>query len=119
MIDLVIGNTVIPSMVRWARDNDMILHLRQAGHSTNTRQRSHGVSFRMIAKWMRLAGSDHLHAGIVLGKLKDDPATTERYYDIFREERNLMVLENGIFFDQGWACMKKMISGARSATHTA
>jgi ribulose-bisphosphate carboxylase large chain len=31
MIDLVIGYTAIQSMAKWARDNDMILHLHRAG----------------------------------------------------------------------------------------
>ena len=70
MIDLVIGYTAIQSMSKWARRNDMILHLHRAGHSTYTRQKSHGVSFRVIVKWMRLAGVDHIHAGTVVGKLE-------------------------------------------------
>ena len=53
----------------------MILHLHRAGHSTYTRQKNHGVSFRVIAKWMRLAGVDHIHAGTVVGKLEGDPLT--------------------------------------------
>ena len=73
MIDLVIGYTAIQSMAKWARNNDMILHLHRAGHSTYTRQKNHGVSFRVIAKWMRLAGVDHIHAGTVVGKLEGDP----------------------------------------------
>ena len=43
-------------MSNWARRNDMILHLHRAGHGTYTRQKNHGVSFRVIAKWLRLAG---------------------------------------------------------------
>ena len=66
MIDLVIGYTAIQSMANWARDNDMILHLHRAGHSTYTNKGNHGVSFRVIAKWMRLAGVDHIHAGTVV-----------------------------------------------------
>ena len=50
MIDLVIGYTAIQSMSHWARKNDMLLHLHRAGHSTYTRLRDHGVSFRVIAK---------------------------------------------------------------------
>ena len=88
MIDLVIGYTAIQSMANWARDNDMILHLHRAGHSTYTRQRTHGGSFRVIAKWMRLAGVDHIHAGTVVGKLEGDPATTKGFYDVMREEYN-------------------------------
>jgi hypothetical protein len=60
-------------MANWARRNDMILHLHRAGHGTYTRQKNHGVSFRVIAKWMRLAGVDHIHAGTVVGKLEGDP----------------------------------------------
>ena len=57
--------------------NDMILHLHRAGHSTYTRQKNHGVSFRVISKWMRLAGVDHIHAGTVVGKLEGDPLSVQ------------------------------------------
>ncbi len=70
LIDLVIGYTAIQSMAKWARPNGMIMHLHRAEHGTYTRQRTHGVSFRVIAKWMRLAGIDHIHAGTVVGKLE-------------------------------------------------
>ena len=39
MIDLVIGYTAIQTMGKWARKNDMILHLHRAGNSTYSRQR--------------------------------------------------------------------------------
>ena len=67
MIDLTIGYTAIQSMAKWARKNGLILHLHKAGHGTYTRQKTHGVSFRVIAKWMRLADVDHIHAGTVVG----------------------------------------------------
>ena len=117
MIDLVIGYTAIQSMAKWARRNDVILHLHRAGHSTYTRQRSHGVSFRVIAKWMRLAGVDHIHAGTVVGKLEGDPATTRGYYDICREEYNQTRLENGVFFDQDWASLNKLMPVASGGIH--
>ena len=62
MIGLVIGYTAIQSMSKWARKNDMILHLHRASHGTCTRQKAHGISFRVISKWMRLAGVDHIDA---------------------------------------------------------
>ena len=117
MIDLVIGYTAIQSMAKWARDNDIILHLHRAGHSTYTRQKTHGVSFRVIAKWMRLAGVDHIHAGTVVGKLEGDPATTKGYYDICREEHNPVSLETGLFFDQDWASLNKMMPVASGGIH--
>jgi ribulose-bisphosphate carboxylase large chain len=117
MIDLVIGYTAIQSMSKWCRRNDMILHLHRAGHSTYTRQKTHGVSFRVIAKWMRLAGVDHIHAGTVVGKLEGDPFTTKGYYDICREEHNPLQLEHGLFFEQNWASMRKVMPVASGGIH--
>ncbi|PNG25891.1 form I ribulose bisphosphate carboxylase large subunit [Methylocella silvestris] len=117
MIDLVIGYTAIQSMAKWARRNDMILHLHRAGHSTYTRQKIHGVSFRVIAKWMRLAGVDHIHAGTVVGKLEGDPNTTRGYYDICREDYNPQQLEHGVFFDQHWASLNKLMPVASGGIH--
>ncbi|KAA0972267.1 form I ribulose bisphosphate carboxylase large subunit [Aureimonas fodinaquatilis] len=117
MIDLVIGWTAMQSMAKWARRNNMILHLHRAGHSTYTRQKSHGVSFRVIAKWARLAGVDHIHAGTVVGKLEGDPATTRGYYDICRDEFTPQNLGNGVFFDQPWASLNKMMPVASGGIH--
>ncbi len=117
MIDLVIGYTAIQSMAKWARRNDMILHLHRAGHSTYTRQKTHGVSFRVIAKWMRLAGVDHIHAGTVVGKLEGDPNTTRGYYDICRQDHNPMCLEHGLFFEQQWASLNKLMPVASGGIH--
>ena len=50
MIDLVIGYTAIQSMAKWARKNDMILHLHRAGHCTYSRQKNHGMNFRVISQ---------------------------------------------------------------------
>ena len=113
MIDLVIGYTAIQSMSNWARKNDMILHLHRAGHSTYTRQKNHGVSFRVIAKWMRLAGVDHIHAGTAVGKLEGDPATVQGFYNVCREAYNHQDLPRGIHFDQDWAARK--ITGEHAA----
>jgi len=117
MIDLTVGYTAIQSMAKWARRNDMILHLHRAGHSTYTRQRNHGVSFRVIAKWMRLAGVDHIHAGTVVGKLEGDPNTTRGYYDVCREDFNPTRLEHGLFFDQDWGSMPGVMPVASGGIH--
>lgn len=117
MIDLVIGYTAIQSMAKWARRNDMILHLHRAGHSTYTRQKLHGVSFRVIAKWMRLAGVDHIHAGTAVGKLEGHPATVRGYYDICREDFVPQNLEHGVFFDQSWASLNKLMPVASGGIH--
>ncbi len=74
MIDLVIGYTAIQSMAKWARKNDMILHLHRAGNSTYSRQKNHGMNFRVICKWMRMGGRGSHPCSTVVGKLEGDPA---------------------------------------------
>jgi len=117
MIDLVIGYTAIQSMAIWSRKNDMVLHLHRAGHSTYTRQKSHGINFRVICKWMRMSGVDHIHAGTVVGKLEGDPNAVKGFYDTLlltslKENRNL-----GIFFDMDWASLRKCLPVASGGIH--
>src|SRR5206468_5052913 len=102
MIDLTIGYSAMQSMARWARQNSMLLHLHRAGHGTYTRQKTHGVSFRVIAKWCRLLGVDHIHAGTVVGKLEGDPNMVRGYYDVCRLNHVPENPQNGIYFDQDW-----------------
>src|SRR5436309_2278054 len=117
MIDLVVGWTAIQSMSRWARRNDMILHMHRAGHGTYTRQKTHGISFRVIAKWLRLAGVDHLHAGTAVGKLEGDPLTVQGYYNVCRAMQNAVDLPRGLFFDQDWAGIRKVMPVASGGIH--
>lgn len=117
MIDLTIGYTAIQSMSKWARANGMILHLHRAGHGTYTRQKTHGVSFRVIAKWMRMAGVDHIHAGTVVGKLEGDPNMIKGYYDTLIDDFVPENRQNGIFFDQWWASMPGCMPVASGGIH--
>ena len=117
MIDLVIGYTAIQSMAKWARRNDMILHLHRAGHGTYTRQKTHGVSFRVISKWMRMAGVDHIHSGTVVGKLEGDPNVIRGIYDTLREAHTPVNLEHGLFYDQDWAGLHKVMPVASGGIH--
>ena len=117
MIDLVIGYTAIQSMAYWSRKNDMILHLHRAGHGTYTRQKSHGINFRVISKWMRMAGVDHIHAGTVVGKLEGDPNVVKGFYDALllptlKENRQI-----GLFFDMDWASLRKCLPVASGGIH--
>jgi len=117
MIDLTIGYTAIQSMAKWCRKHGVILHLHRAGHSTYTRQKTHGVSFRVIAKWMRLAGVDHIHAGTVVGKLEGDPATTKGYYHTLRDDKVAADPTIGLYFEQDWASMPAVMPVASGGIH--
>ena len=117
MIDLVIGYTAIQSMALWCRKNDMILHLHRAGNSTYSRQKNHGMNFRVICKWMRMAGVDHIHAGTVVGKLEGDPLMIRGFYDTLRESHTAQNLQHGLFFEQNWASLRKVMPVASGGIH--
>src|SRR5579862_4219587 len=117
MVDLTVGYTALTSMSRWARKNGVLLHLHRAGHSTFTRQKSHGVSFRVLAKWVRMLGVDHVHAGTVVGKLEGDPNTTAGYYDTLRQANVEMNPLHGILFEQPWASLPGVMPVASGGIH--
>jgi len=71
----------------------------------------------VIAKWCRLLGVDHIHAGTVVGKLEGDPNMVRGYYDTLRKgfvERDLM---HGIYFDQDWGSMPGVMPVASGGIH--
>jgi len=117
MIDLTIGYTAIQSMAKWARRNGVILHLHRAGHGTYTRQKTHGVNFRVISKWMRLAGVDHIHAGTVVGKLEGDPNAIRGYYNTLRENKLEADPSQGLYFEQDWASLPATMPVASGGIH--
>jgi ribulose-bisphosphate carboxylase large chain len=117
MIDLTVGYTAIQSMAKWARANSTILHLHRAGHGTYTRQKTHGISFRVIAKWMRMAGVDHIHAGTVVGKLEGDPSAVKGFYKTLRENKFAADPSIGLYFEQDWASMPGTMPVASGGIH--
>ncbi|BBF91538.1 ribulose-1,5-bisphosphate carboxylase/oxygenase large subunit [Blastochloris tepida] len=117
MVDLIVGWTAIQSIAEWCRANDMILHMHRAGHGTYTRQKNHGVSFRVIAKWLRLAGVDHLHAGTAVGKLEGDPNMVQGYYKVCRDAKSEVDLQRGLFFEQDWADIRPVMPVASGGIH--
>ena len=116
MVDLTVGFTALQSLSHWSRRNGVLLHLHRAGHSTYTRQKTHGVSFRVLAKWCRLLGVDHVHAGTVVGKLEGDPGNVRGYYDVLRERHNVADPTKGLFFEQDWASLPASCPSPRAAS---
>jgi len=117
MIDLVMGYTAIQSTAIWARKSDMLLHLHRAGNSTYARQKNHGINFRVICKWMRMAGVDHIHAGTVVGKLEGDPLMVQGFYSTLLSVKSEVNLPKGQFFAQDWASLRKCMPVASGGIH--
>jgi ribulose-bisphosphate carboxylase large chain len=117
MTDLVVGYSSIQSLSYWSRNNDMILHLHRAGNSTYSRQKNHGMNFRVICKWMRMAGCDHIHAGTVVGKLEGDPRMVKGFYRTLLEPKTGVLLSDGLFFAQDWASLRKCVPVASGGIH--
>jgi ribulose-bisphosphate carboxylase large chain len=95
----------------------MILHLHRAGNSTYARQKNHGINFRVICKWMRMSGVDHIHAGTVVGKLEGDPLMIKGFYDTLRLTHLDVNLPYGQFFEMGWASLRKCMPVASGGIH--
>lgn len=117
MADLTMGYTALQSLSNWCHKNGMILHLHRASHATFTRQKNHGINFRVLAKWMRMLGVDHIHAGTAVGKLEGDPNLVRGYYDILREQYVRADPVKGIFFDQDWAYLPAVMPVASGGIH--
>jgi ribulose-bisphosphate carboxylase large chain len=66
---------------------------------------------------MRLAGVDHIHAGTVVGKLEGDPNSVQGFYNVLREEKNAVDLQRGLFFEQDWAGLRKVMPVASGGIH--
>ncbi|MEZ0321786.1 MAG: form I ribulose bisphosphate carboxylase large subunit [Thermus sp.] len=117
MVDLTMGYTALQSVSNWCHKNGMILHLHRASHATFTRQKNHGINFRVLAKWMRMLGVDHIHAGTAVGKLEGDPNLVRGYYDILREQYVKADPVKGIYFDQDWAYLPAVMPVASGGIH--
>ena len=117
MIDLVIGYSAIQSMAKWSRDHDVLLHLHRAGNSTYARQKNHGMNFRVICKWMRMAGVDHIHAGTIVGKLEGEPKMVQGFYHVLSQIFVPQDIYRGLFFEMDWASLRRVMPVASGGIH--
>lgn len=94
-----------------------IVHCHRAMHAVFTRQKNHGVHMRVIAKWLRLIGGDHLHTGTVVGKLEGSRKETLGIIDLLRERQILAEPDRGLYFDQDFAGLKAVWPVASGGIH--
>ncbi len=95
----------------------MLVHCHRAMHAVFTRQGSHGIHMRVVAKWLRLTGGDHLHTGTVVGKLEGSWNETLGIIDLLRERFIPANPERGIYFDQDFAGLKGVWPVASGGIH--
>jgi len=114
---LVGGFTAHQTLANWCRRNGMLLHVHRALHAVLDRQKAHGIHFRVLVKWLRLAGGDHLHSGTVVGKLEGDRESTLGVLDLMREDFVPADPARGIYFDQEWASLPGMLPAASGGIH--
>jgi ribulose-bisphosphate carboxylase large chain len=118
MLDfLTAGFTAHTSLSKWCRTNGILLHCHRAMHAVIDRQRNHGIHWRVLAKWCRMIGADHVHNGTVVGKLEGDRAGTMAINDLLREDFVPADLSRGIHFDQSWASLAGMFPVASGGIH--
>jgi ribulose-bisphosphate carboxylase large chain len=100
-----------------ARELDMIVHCHRAMHAVFTRQRNHGIHMRVVAKWLRLTGGDHLHTGTVVGKLDGSWSDTLGIINLLRDRTIRANPGHGIYFDQDFAGLKSVWPTASGGIH--
>jgi ribulose-bisphosphate carboxylase large chain len=114
---LVGGFAAHQTLSNWCRRNGILLHVNSALHAVIDRQKSHGIHYRVLAKWLRLAGGDHLHSGTVVGKLEGDRDATLGVLDLMREDYVPADRARGIYFDQDWASLPAVFPAASGGIH--
>ncbi|MBI4788903.1 MAG: form I ribulose bisphosphate carboxylase large subunit [Chloroflexi bacterium] len=95
----------------------LIVHCHRAMHAVFTRQKNHGIHMRVVAKWLRLAGGDHLHTGTVVGKLEGSWNETLGIIDLLRDRRVAAQPERGLHFEQDFAGLKPTWPVASGGIH--
>ena len=117
MIDLIVG---WPSSRPWANGagaTTWSCTCTARGTAPTRGRRTTACRFRVIAKWLRLAGVDHMHAGTAVGKLEGDPLTVQGYYNVCRDATQAGDLPRGLFFDMDWCDLKKVMPVASGGIH--
>jgi ribulose-bisphosphate carboxylase large chain len=118
MVDfLTVGFTAHASLARWCRRHGILLHCHRAMHAVIDRQKDHGIHWRVLAKWLRLAGGDHLHNGTVVGKLEGDREIIAGTTDLLREPFVAADRTRGLYFDQPWASLAPVFPVASGGIH--
>ena len=104
---LTAGFAASADVFKRAGELGVIVHCHRAMHAVFTRQKDHGIHMRIVAKWLRLVGGDHLHTGTVVGKLEGSRAGDPGHHrPAARAPRSGIVRRAGLYFEQDFAGLK-------------
>jgi len=116
MLDfLTAGFAASADVIRRAGELGLIVHCHRAMHAVFTRQPNHGIHFRVIAKWLRLLGGDHVHTGTAVGKLEGKWEELQDIANLLRER--VTPAGRTLFFEQDWAGLKTVWPVASGGLH--
>ncbi|MGB9713070.1 MAG: ribulose-bisphosphate carboxylase large subunit [Dissulfurimicrobium sp.] len=117
MIDFVVaGFTAVASLRKEIeRMGGLALHGHRAMHAAYDRVPYHGVDYRVISKWARMIGLDHIHMGTGVGKLEGTRTELAERLEILRERNSKVV--NGMRFMQPWEDLKPVFPVASGGLH--
>ncbi len=117
MIDFVVaGFTAVASLRKEIeRMGGLALHGHRAMHAAYDRVPYHGVDYRVISKWARMAGLDHIHVGTGVGKLEGTRIELAERLEILREQNSRIV--NDMHFVQSWEELKPVFPVASGGLH--
>ncbi len=114
---LTAGFAASADVFKRAGELGVIVHCHRAMHAVFTRQKNHGIHMRVVAKWLRLTGGDHLHTGTVVGKLEGSWRETVGIVDLLRERTIGARPEYGLYFEQDFAGLKATWPVASGGIH--
>jgi len=116
MIDyLTAGFAATASLRKRTGELGLALHCHRAMHAVIDRQSNHGVEFKVLAKWARLVGVDHLHTGTGVGKLEGEFQALKDRCNLLR--KSFTPKEGGLYFDQPWGNLKTVVPVASGGLH--
>ena len=114
---LTAGFAASADIFKRAGELGLIVHCHRAMHAVFTRQKNHGIHMRVVAKWLRLAGGDHLHTGTVVGKLEGSWSETLGIINLLRDRVVPPNAEHGLYFEQDFAGLKATWPVASGGIH--
>lgn len=116
MIDVVVvGNSGVQTLRNTLGDYGMAIHAHRAMHAMFDRNPKHGMSMYMLAKLMRMAGVDQIHAGTAVGKLSGTAEEVRNVSDTLRETK-VSEIKN-LRLGQDWHGLKQAFPVSSGGVH--